>query len=264
MQDFKGKRINFVQIGLGTNSTFIQNCGGQWHEWDKNIDWLLWACSEHQQDKVRGIAVEPVAELVDALRGPADGIPLVALVQVAMGECEVRCADMQVFSVTERDRFVQQVPDEKQAEVKRSLEYLVNMSSVGVAHPLLQTHLQWIVAQYDIHVAVEKRQSEVWTWWTLAEKCNFIGCEVLVIDTEGSDAAILRSMIEYCQRTPSAWPDLIQFETMGHCDEKEGWGTEWGVIEMLQKKGYMLVNTGRHNSHLVLGSALDTEQRLQD
>ena len=133
--DFEGERINFVQIGLGTNSTFIQNCGGQWHEWDKNIDWLLWACSEHQQDKVRGIAVEPMDKLVDALHGPADRIPLVALVQVAMGECEVRCADMQVFSVTERDRFVQQVPDEKQAEVKRSLEYLVNMSSVGVAPP---------------------------------------------------------------------------------------------------------------------------------
>ena len=162
--DFEGERINFVQIGLGTNSTFIQNCGGQWHEWDKNIDWLLWACSEHQQDKVRGIAVEPVAELVDALRGPADGIPLVTLVQVAMGECEVRCADMQVFSVTERDRLVQQVPDEKRAEVKRSLEYLVNMSSMDVAHPLLQTLIQWIEDQYDIHVAVEKRQSEVWTW----------------------------------------------------------------------------------------------------
>ena len=72
------------------------------------------------------------------------------------------------------------------------------------------------------------------------------------------------SMIEYCQQTPSAWPDLIQFETMGHCDKKEGEGTERRLIETLEKEGYLLVNSGHHNSHLVLRSALDTEQRLQD
>ena len=71
-------------------------------------------------------------------------------------------------------------------------------------------------------------------------------------------------MIEYCQRTPSAWPDLIQFETMGHCDKKEGQGAERGVIEKLEKEGYMLVNSGHHNSHLVLTSALETEKRLED
>ena len=71
-------------------------------------------------------------------------------------------------------------------------------------------------------------------------------------------------MIEYCQRTPSAWPGLIQFETMGHCDEKEGRGTEWSMIKALENEGYVLVNTSRHNSHLVFGSALATEQRLKD
>ena len=27
-------------LGLWTNSTFIQNVAGQWHKWNKNIDWL--------------------------------------------------------------------------------------------------------------------------------------------------------------------------------------------------------------------------------
>ena len=208
--------------------------------------------------------MEPVAELVNALRGPVDRLPLVELVQVAMGESEVRGADVHVFSVTERDRLLQKVSDEKRPAAKRELDYLVNMSSKGGAHPRLPSQHQWFAAEYGIHVDVEKRQTEVWTWRGLAERCNFAGCEVLVIDTEGSDAEILRSMIEYCQRTPSAWPDLIQFETMGHCDEKEGRGTERRLIETLEKEGYKLVNSGDHNSHLVLSSALDTEQRLQD
>ena len=228
-----------MQIGLGTNATFIQNCAGELHEWDKSIDWLQWACSEHRRDKVRGIAVEPVSELVDALRVPADRIPNVELIQVAIGEREVWGADVQVFSagsVTERDHLLQKVPDEKRPDLRRALEYLRNMSSVGVAHPLLPIMLQWFTDEWGIHIHVENRQSDVWSWWRLAEQCNFIGCEVLVIDTEGSDAEILRSMIEYCQRTPSAWPDLIQFETMGHCDKKEGRGAGRGVIETLEKE----------------------------
>jgi len=82
-------------------------------------------------------------------------------------------------------------------------------------------------------------------------------------DRAGYDAQILRSIIDYCHHCPDAWPELIQFETMGHCD-KEGWSTEWHVIKQLQGEGYILVNYSGHNSHLVLGIALEREQRLKD
>ena len=72
--ELEGERSNFVQIGPGTNSTFIQNCAGEWHEWDENIEWLLSACSKHRQHEVRGIAVEPVSELIPALRLLSKGI----------------------------------------------------------------------------------------------------------------------------------------------------------------------------------------------
>ena len=138
--DFEGEKINVVQIGLGTNATFIQNCAGERDDRDVNIDWLQWACSEHRQNRVRGIAVEPVTELVNALRGPVDRIPLVELVQVAMGKSEVWGADVHVFSVTERDRLLQKVPAEQRPDLKRAREYLVNMSSVSVAPPASETH----------------------------------------------------------------------------------------------------------------------------
>ena len=39
--NFGGKRVNVVQVGLGTNSTFMQNVAGEPHEWDSNTAWLM-------------------------------------------------------------------------------------------------------------------------------------------------------------------------------------------------------------------------------
>lgn len=262
--DFQQERINFVQIGLGTNSTFIQNVAGERHEWDKNVDWLLRASSEQRPEEIKGIAVEPVSELVAALRRPAARLPHVELVQVAMGEHDTWGADVQVFSLHERDALLQRVPYWKRAGLQHDLEYILNMSSVGGVHPWVPALIQNIATDYNIHIDVERRQSDVWTWNSLSRQCNFRGCEILLIDTEGYDAQILRSIIDYCRYYPDAWPQVIQFETMGHCDKKEGRGTEWNVIKALQAEGYTLVNFSYHNSHLVLSSALRTEARIQD
>ena len=47
---------------------------------------------------------------------------------------------------------------------------------------------------------------------------NFRGTDVLMIDAEGHDCQILQSMIDHCETAgdDSLWPDVIQFETMGH------------------------------------------------
>ena len=64
---FEHERINFVQIGLGTNSTFLHNLAGQDSEWDNNVEWLMAAMRQRDPLLVRGIAVEPVSELVKEL-----------------------------------------------------------------------------------------------------------------------------------------------------------------------------------------------------
>jgi len=262
--NFRGARLHFVQIGLGTNSTFIQNAAGDSWEWDKGCDWLLQAASETRRHKVRGVAVEPVSELVDKLRGPAEHLPYVELVQVAMGEHEIWGEDVSVLSLKERDMLLQQVPQSQRENLKHDLEYILNMSSVGAVHPWVPGLLDNIHNDYHIKVDVEKRRSDVWTWERLSKQCMFHGCEVLLIDTEGYDTQILRSLITYCMSWPDAWPDLIQFETMGHCDRKERCSAEWDAIKSLEAQGYVLVHWSGHNSHLVFCTALRHESRLQD
>ena len=106
--------------------------------------------------------------------------------------------------------------------------------------------------------------------WTSAIFC---GCEVLLVDAEGSDTKILRSMIVHCEdverRGANAWPDVVQFETMGHCDQREGVDAEAKMITQLETCGYVLVYWSFHNTVLVNGKPLrgqaDAErcQRLQ-
>merc|ERR1719198_1278370 len=78
---------------------------------------------------------------------------------------------------------------------------------------------------------------------------------------------VLRSMIAHCQEQQEQgiieWPEVIQFETMSHCDKVEGTGTEWAVIKQLQHVGYVLVHFSYHNTHLVYKEALQKEARIQ-
>ncbi len=84
----------------------------------------------------------------------------------------------------------------------------------------------------------------------------------MLLDTEGFDAQILRALIEHCRRDSEAWPLVVQFETMGHCDKLEGWCSEWAVIGCLEAAGYVLLHYSCSNTHLVWRKALQTEDRL--
>ena len=57
-----------MQVGLGTNSTFVQNLGGLQQDWCASMDWLLETVSEHNPETFTGVGVEPVAEHVEAMR----------------------------------------------------------------------------------------------------------------------------------------------------------------------------------------------------
>ena len=97
---------------------------------------------------------------------------------------------------------------------------------------------------------------------------DFKSCEVLIVDAEGQDAAVLRSMITHCRAREhlgfSEWPSVIQFETMGHCDKREGAGAEWGVISYLQQVGYVVVAYSNYNTYLAHNMALVQIRAVQN
>ena len=126
-----------------------------------------------------------------------------------------------------------------------------NMSTVEPVHPHWAIWRAHCLNQLGVVTEASRQPVEVWSYSQLAKVLDFSGCEVLMIDAEGHDVRILRSVIEHCRRYPRELPWLVQFETMGHCDRAEGGETsvEWNVIWSLMEEGYLLVHYSHRDSH---------------
>ena len=266
--NFNGKRVNVVQVGLGTNSTFLHNLGGKWDEWDRGIAWLLTAVSEKRPWRITGVGVEPVEEHVASLSvGSMKWLPHVAIAQVALGDENRKGESIHVLTKRARDAILLQALPHARDDLRQDLCYLDNMSSVRREHPCFAIHQKWIEYWYGVEVNMDRSQTDVWTWGSLTAELNFSSCELLIVDTEGHDAAVLRSLVAYCngkrEDGRTKWPDVIQFETMSHCDQVEGEGTEWHTVRTLVDAGYVLVHYSHYNTQLAHSFALDNRERVR-
>ena len=104
--------------------------------------------------------------------------------------------------------------------------------------------------------------TDVWSYGRLAKTLNFVGCEVLMIDAEGHDTRILKSLLRHCEEDARAWPQVIQFETMGHCNQLKDHPCEREMIRLLKAAGYLLVGYSHKDSYLV-SSARASVSRLK-
>eukprot|EP00927_Polykrikos_kofoidii_P012443 TRINITY_DN15360_c0_g1_i5.p1 TRINITY_DN15360_c0_g1~~TRINITY_DN15360_c0_g1_i5.p1 ORF type:complete len:393 (-),score=66.68 TRINITY_DN15360_c0_g1_i5:68-1198(-) len=261
---FGGKKLHALQIGLGTFGTFVQNLAGDWEEWDSTVHWLLDSVSESKPSQFLGVAVEPVAEHVRRLRKLTESrLPHVRLVQTAIGEHESRGTEVHVLTREAHDDLLRTVRPELREELERDLVYLRNMSCVGGSHPLVEQWKGQAWRKYGLDIQLEPLQTDIWSYDQLAKRYDFCGCELLIIDAEGYDAEILRSLHDHCQENEAAWPDLIVFEAAGHCDKREGRKAEEQVIMMLERSGYRLFLKTSTDANLVHRNALERSHRLQ-
>ena len=121
--------------------------------------------------------------------------------------------------------------------------YLENMASIGVPTPDLASTVDRVceIAECDSTIVLEKRLVAVYTFEQMLRVHKASGCEVLVVDAEGHDCSILRSMIAACRWGGVPWPYAIRFETRGHADSREGAGAEDGMVRRLQWHSYLLL-----------------------
>jgi len=148
--------------------------------------------------------------------------------------------------------------------VAKELLFLRNMSTINHEHRFFQEIAHNLKTNCNVDLELTQQHIDIWSYTRLATEFNFVGCEILMIDAEGYDASILRSVIQHCRQDQKAWPHLIMFETMGHCDALEGPGTEWSVIAELKQEGYLLVSYSCANTYLVWADAFRQKQVLQD
>ena len=101
--DFKKNKLNFIQIGLGTNCTFVHNLAGDKSDYNNALAFFFEPSTEKRLEHVLGISVEPVARLVENIWPIASKMPGVQLVQAAMGECDQSGAEMKGLSEEVRE-----------------------------------------------------------------------------------------------------------------------------------------------------------------
>ena len=118
------------------------------------------------------------------------------------------------------------------------------MSCVGDKHPWFQDLSAQLEKEYGVGVRMEAVASQSLSYADLSWLLRIGGVEVLIIDAEGHDCRILQSMIDHCAVYPGAWPDAIQFETMGLNDMQGSYNTEEHILDLLNKHGYVLACKG--------------------
>ena len=258
---FGGAKLHFVQIGLGTFGTFIQNLVGRHDEWDKSFAWLLEAVSETRPWMFLGAAVEPVPEHVDRLREQAANLPGVRLVQAAIGDKD-GSMELTVLTQAAHDKALASVPPQNREALTNWLLYLRNMSHLSGCDNGFAPSVEHARRTWDADVRPETYHTEVWSYKKLADSLDFCGCEVLAIDAEGYDTKILRSLMAYCDDAEGAWPDIIAFETMGHSDTIEGPLAEEEAIKELELRGYTTVTQTPNNTYMVRLCAVNESPSL--
>ena len=134
-RNFRGKRLHFLQIGLGTNTTFMQNFAGFREEWSSSVHWLSQTVSEKRKDLLRGVGVEPVSHLIRRHRPLLRRLPQVELVEAAVSDVEAEVMELYMLSEETEQQLLLQVDEKRKEELIYHLEFIKNMSSGGHPHP---------------------------------------------------------------------------------------------------------------------------------
>lgn len=240
VHDFAGADVHIFQVGLGTYATFLQ----------PNVRWLrilLQASTWLESEPLRGIGVDPLEESVGPLEELAVNEVGASVLLAALGKdgiqqslfCLPRGARQHI-----RDLMVEHNEETwRRTDVDGSLAYLENMSSMGAPHPDFEYNAARVRRMARVGAdfpLLEERKVPCHTFEGVLALHNARACEVLVVDAEGADCAILRNVIAACSTGRVPWPRVIRFEIgpRGGAREEE----DEQMLCDLQREGYVLID----------------------
>ena len=108
--------------------------------------------------------------------------------------------------------------------------YAKSLATIGQPHPDLQAMLRH-VNRLDLLVS---RRVPVLSWGLLCEQYNVTSVDVVQLDCEGKDAAIVRGLAKHRKHHTAAWPRVIQFEVNKLTPKLE----VQAAVDLLHKNGY--------------------------
>ena len=237
IRNFRGNQVHVLQIGLGTFGTFL-HVDALW------MRVILEASTCEPECPLLGIGVDPVEESVGLHELHDESRVHASIILGAVGD---RHSTVDLFCLPRDARIsLRKELRHHTLEVRelcdREMAYLENMSHIGFSNEQFDSSIEYIRSLSNTKMSLkERRKVQLYTFDDVLNQSNASGCEILVIDAEGGDCAILRSMLAACQSHCFAWPRVIRFETRGHGDVKETDGVEAAMVKTLQEIGYVLL-----------------------
>lgn len=228
--DRRGPRhFDFIEIGTSDWGTITQSCAGE--------HWQVSPLAAEIQNPdledlrlARGLAVEAVREHLENL----PGLPRVTRVEAAMDE---RGGEGVLFCVSGANThrhmgsLFADLPDCPGYTVD-VMWYAKSLSSLGRPHVDLE-HMLERVGRADL---LERRAVRVMSWGDLCARCDVGTVDVVQIDCEGKDCAIIRGMLAHCDKDPAGLPRLLRFEANHLTSQAETVAT----CQALRARGYEL------------------------
>ena len=236
-----GRHFDFVEVGTSDWGTLTQFCAGVTSGRDASQLGTEIRTSLPDLRQARGLAVEAVQGLLDDL----PNLPRITKVCAAMNEHDGGWE--QFWSVPHK--FIGRHMGEYKVEYPENdcmdaykvdvMWYAKSLGCLGKPHPDLYDMLRQC-GRLDL---LRSRWVPVLSWGRLCEKYNVSSVDVVQLDCEGMDAAIVRGLAKHCERNAAAWPRVIQFEANHLTPNEEVTGT----VAMLKKNGYRVNYQSRFN-----------------
>ena len=233
-----GEKVNIIHIGLGTNRTV-------W-EPDGVIEWLVSSCSTSSPRDMKAVGVEPIHESIEHYKGHLDITRYSTFVEAGI----TRRSGLAKMNML------------KDAKGILSEDWLINMSHIVSlngrdVHGKMQEFENW---SHHLSAKHEERTVQCISYHELVSKLGIKGTELLIIDAEGFDCEIIRSVADHCKHWPEHWPDVLHVEMKGHCDKKFGHGTEFLTRRYLYRLGYRLLHRGWEDTDFVRVNVMNCER----
>mmetsp|Transcript_48561 Transcript_48561/g.113710 ORF Transcript_48561/g.113710 Transcript_48561/m.113710 type:complete len:347 (-) Transcript_48561:36-1076(-) len=235
-----GGHFDFIEVGTSNWGTLLQFCANSSY-YPSSVGYKMQRFTQKghaQMQYARGLAVEMVSELLEAL----PTLPNVTKVHAGMdekdGEAAYFCVAADKMHLLE-DKYYKG----SGGQSRNVMWYAVSLGCLGEPHPEL---LPMLEAHSCSHL-LEERSIRVLSWGELCNSYGVSSVDVVQLDCEGKDCAILRGLVAHCEHHPAAWPRVIHFEANGLTSGEEIEST----LDTLQLKGnYEIVWRSHQNCEL--------------
>lgn len=230
----RGLYYDFIEIGTSDHSTITHYCAGDqdsaaWvgGEIWSYLDDLRWA---------HGLAVDPMGQHLEAL----PSLPRVRKVEAAVDEW---CGQNKFFFVSDDDiKYYMGVFHTRFNTAKWSwpvdvMWYAGSLGSLGKPHPNLNFMLK-NVGRPDL---LQDKVVQVYDWGSICREYNVRAVDVLQLDCEGRDCAILRGMLRH-GKSGGPLPRVIHFEANHLTPEEEVEQTLDGLFAFQYRMRYRTWN----------------------